>query len=67
MPPLYREVNMLIEFVRDGKRATIPDKVAQELILRGLARSLEVGEEAISERTGKPKRRYQRRDMTAEQ
>ena len=62
--------------IKPGDPWNLPDKVAGALILRRLVRKVESTEEIIvpaevdtpeiSERTGKPKRQYRRRDMVAE-
>lgn len=67
-PPIFGEEIMQIEFTRDNKKAELPDKVANELIRRGVARKPQTRElkAEISPRTGKPKRQYKRRDMQAE-
>lgn len=64
---------MLIEYVANGMKREVRDSVAEALIARKLAhRVVETREmkaedaPEISERTGKPKRRYKRRDMKAE-
>ena len=67
---------MRIEYVANKSQRTVPDEIGKVLIARKLARRVyetrEVKAEEpapeveISPRTGKPKRRYKRRDLTAE-
>lgn len=63
---------MLIEYKANGMKRDVPEGIAKTLIARKLAkavyltRDMAAEEVEISERTGKPKRRYRRRDMTAE-
>lgn len=67
---------MLIEYVANGSKREVADGIGQVLIDRRIARAVyqtrnltpepvEVVAE-ISPATGKPKRRYRRRDMAAE-
>lgn len=65
---------MLIEYVATKSRREVSESIGQTLIKRKLARAVYQTrqmkpEEApeISERTGKPKRKYRRRDMKAEE
>lgn len=61
---------MRIEYVANGSQREVRDSVGEALVARKIARPVyqtrEVVAEEVSERTGKPKRRYKRRDMTAE-
>jgi hypothetical protein len=67
---------MRIEYVASKSQRTVSDEIGNTLIARKLARRVyetrEVKAEEpapeveISERTGKPKRQYKRRDLTAE-
>lgn len=63
---------MQIEYVVTRSKRTVPDAIGEALIYRGIARRVETrqikAEEdvEISPRTGKPKRRYKRRDMRVE-
>lgn len=64
---------MLIEYVANGMKREVRDSVGEQLIKRKLARAVmetraikAEDTPEISERTGKPKRRYKRRDMKAE-
>lgn len=65
---------MLIEYVANGQQKQVRRSVASHLIDRGLARPVYETREIkpatddveISARTGKPKRKYQRRDLQAE-
>ena len=67
---------MRIEYVANKSQRTVPDDIGNTLIARKLARRVyetrevkaeeSAPEVEISERTGKPKRRYKRRDLTAE-
>jgi hypothetical protein len=67
---------MRIEYVASKSQRTVSDGIGKALIDRKLARRVyetrqveakePAAEAEISERTGKPKRRYKRRDMTAE-
>lgn len=64
---------MQIEYVATKSKRTVPDAIGEALIARKIARRIETRElkaEApeveISPRTGKPKRRYKRRDMRVE-
>lgn len=51
-----------------GERFTITDKEATVLLaLQRVALDKPEGAPALSKRTGKPKRRYQRRDLKAEE
>jgi hypothetical protein len=59
-----------IEFIKGGKRASMHERVADAIVDSGLARyatrHMKPVEVEISPRTGKPKRKYSRRDMKAE-
>jgi hypothetical protein len=65
---------MQIEYVVTRHSREVPDAIGEALIARKIARRVEtrdmkaerVDELEISPRTGKPKRRYKRRDMQAE-
>lgn len=65
---------MLIEYVANGQQKQVRRSVANHLIDRGLARPVcetreikpETEDVEISARTGKPKRKYRRRDLQAE-
>lgn len=57
---------MLIQYTATGHRRDVPDSIGQQLVNRRLARKVVEAEEEISPRTGKPKRKYTRRDMRAE-
>lgn len=72
---------MRIEYRSNGMQREVRDSVGDALISRNLATRVyqakvlvadkpeqvsDEGPAEISERTGKPKRRYKRRDMTAE-
>lgn len=73
---------MLVKVIYKGRLRTIPKQEAKVLLALGLASSadereaeqvveqaatvIEAPEVEISPRTGKPKRRYQRRDLTSE-
>jgi hypothetical protein len=64
---------MQIEYVATKSKRTVPDAIGEALIARKIARRIEtrelkaeVPEVEISPRTGKPKRRYKRRDMRVE-
>jgi hypothetical protein len=62
---------MQIEYVVTRSKRTVSDAIGEALIARKIARrveTLEVKAEEIeiSPRTGKPKRRYKRRDMRVE-
>lgn len=66
---------MRIEYRANGQQRDVRDSVGEALIARKIARPVyqtrqvvadEPEEVEISPRTGKPKRRYKRRDMTAE-
>ena len=65
---------MLIEYVANGQQRQVRRSVANHLIDRGLARPAyetreikpETEDVEISARTGKPKRKYRRRDLQAE-
>lgn len=64
---------MRIEYLASKSQREVSDSIGKTLIARKLARpvyqtrAIEPEPEVeISERTGKPKRRYKRRDMTAE-
>lgn len=62
---------MDIEYKAGRLRRNVPDAIAKELIARGLARKArkvvvpKADEPEISPVTGKPKRKYERRDMQA--
>lgn len=55
-----------IEYTRGGKRKQIAERFVAPLESMGLVRRVVDPEVEISPRTGKPKRQYKRRDMTAE-
>jgi hypothetical protein len=70
---------MQIEYVANGSKREVSDAIGKVLIARKIARPVyqtrhvtpEVAPEVtpeveISPRTGKPKRKYKRRDMSAE-
>lgn len=65
---------MRIQYKANGQISEVRDSVGKALIARGLAKAAyqtrqvkpDEPEREISPRTGKPKRRYRRRDMTAE-
>ena len=70
---------MQIEYVANGSKREVSDAIGKVLIARKLARPVyqtrqvtpevtpqETPEVEVSPRTGKPKRQYKRRDMTAE-
>lgn len=64
---------MQIEYVVTKSKRNVPDAIGEALIARKIARRIEirelkaeVQEVEISPRTGKPKRRYKRKDMQAE-
>ena len=63
---------MQIEYLTTRSRRTVADAVGAVLVKRRLAREVYetravVAElEEVSPRTGKPKRKYKRRDMVAE-
>lgn len=68
---------MQIEYVATRSKRTVSNAIGEALIARKIARRVDetrtmvaevVAEELIemSERTGKPKRKYKRRDMQAE-
>lgn len=67
---------MRIEYVASKSQRTVSDEIGKTLIARKLARRVyetrqvkseeSAPEVEISERTGKPKRQYKRRDLTAE-
>ena len=65
---------MWIESTKDGSIKQVADRFARTLIALKLAKPYEpqakpappVEKPEISERTGKPKRQYRRRDMRAE-
>lgn len=63
---------MRIEYVANNSRRTVSDEIGRTLIARKLARpvyetrAIEPEAADISPRTGKPKRKYKRRDMAAE-
>lgn len=69
---------MLIEYVATKSKRNVPDHIGETLVARSIARRVEQTaaiqtreiraeeEVEISPRTGKPKRRYKRRDMQAE-
>jgi hypothetical protein len=70
---------MQIEYVANGSKREVSERIGKALIARKIARpvyqtrelraeSLDVSDPAeISARTGKPKRRYKRRDMKAQE
>lgn len=71
-PFLLGEVNMRIKYRANGSEREVDDGVGKILIDRKIATRVHktravVAEEPveISERTGKPKRQYKRRDMQA--
>jgi hypothetical protein len=53
-----------IEYVTTRHSRDVADSIGARLIASGIARKVD-GEE-VSPRTGKPKRKYKRRDMVAE-
>lgn len=67
---------MRIEYLASKSQRTVSDEIGNTLIARKLARRVyetrqvkseeSAPEVEISERTGKPKRQYKRRDLTAE-
>lgn len=69
--PSLLEVSMQIEYVVTRHKREVSDAIGEALIARRIARrvetrEMEAEEGEISSRTGKPKRRYKRRDMRAE-
>lgn len=70
---------MLIEYVANRSRRKVSDGIGRVLIRRGLARGVYETRELVAEPlpstpeveispvTGKPKRKYKRRDMQADQ
>lgn len=67
---------MQIQYVSNGMKRNVRESVGNALIARRIARpvvdikamepELEMVDVEISPRTGKPKRKYKRRDMVAE-
>lgn len=63
---------MQIEYIVTRTRREVPDSIGEALVARKLARpvyqtrELKSEDVEISPRTGKPKRKYKRRDLQAE-
>lgn len=62
---------MLIQYVANGSKREVSDEIGKVLIDRRIARAVyqtrQLTPDPVVEVTEKPKRRYRRRDLTAEE